>query len=138
MPNSTAVEPGTQIRRTGQAEGERSWRGGNFFPDPKLTGRRGMVRGEDPLRGWRNRRRPAGVPGKRSGPHGRIRNRRRWHGLSEKVGQTYKYYLTELGRRAVLVGIKRKEHLLASGLATASAGAAKYLAPPAPDFPGRD
>ena len=64
------------IRRPGQAEGERSWRGGNFFPGPDLTGRRGMVRGEDPRRGRRNRR--------------------RWHGLSKKVGQTYKYYLTEL------------------------------------------
>ena len=76
-----------------------------------------MVRGEDPRRGRRNRR--------------------RWHGLSEKVGQTYKYYLTELGRRAVLVGLKRKEHLLVPGWAAASAGAAKYLAPPAPDFPGK-
>ena len=105
------------IRRPGQAEGERRWRGGNFFPVPELTGQRGLVRGEDPLRGRRNRR--------------------RWHGLSKK-GQTYKYYLTELGRRAVLVGLKRKKHLLVPGWAAASAGAAKYLAPPAPDFPGRD
>ena len=56
--------------------------------------------------------------------------------MNKKVGQTYEYCLTELGRRAVLVGLKREEHLLAPGLATASAGAAKYLAPPARDFPG--
>ena len=58
-----------------------------------------MVRGEDPRRGRRNRRRPAGVPGERSGPRGRNRKRLRWHGLSKKVGQTYKYGLTELVHR---------------------------------------
>ena len=61
------------------------------------------------------------LPGKSSGQIGRILKRLRLHGLVKKVGKTYKYYLTELGRRAVLVGLKLKEHLIVPGLATASA-----------------
>ena len=36
---------------------------------------------------------------------GRILKRLRLHGLIKKIGKTYKYYLTELGQRAVLVGL---------------------------------
>ena len=43
------------------------------------------------------------------------------HGLIKKLGKTYKYYLTELGRRAVLVGFKLKEHLIVPLLSLASA-----------------
>jgi len=41
--------------------------------------------------------------------------------LIKKVGKTFKYYLIELERRAVVVGLKLKEHLIVPGLATASA-----------------
>jgi hypothetical protein len=61
------------------------------------------------------------LPGRSSGQSGRIRKRLRWHGLIKKVGKTYKYYRTELGRRAVRVGLKLKEHLIVPGLATTSA-----------------
>ena len=53
--------------------------------------------------------------------HARLLKRLRLHGWIKKVGKTYKYYLTELGRRAVLVGLKLKEHLIVPDLATASA-----------------
>ncbi|MGD0652047.1 MAG: hypothetical protein ABSA97_13085 [Verrucomicrobiia bacterium] len=43
------------------------------------------------------------------------------HGLIKKLGKTYKYCLTELGRRAVLVGFKLKEHLIVPLLSLASA-----------------
>ena len=52
-----------------------------------------------------------------------------------KVGKTYKYYPAELGRRAVLVGLKLKEHLIVPPLATASAcPPQKNVAPLAQDF----
>jgi hypothetical protein len=110
-----------QIRRPGQDERERSWRGFNFFLGHDLTVRLGMVRGEYQLRGLSHRQRPAVWPGKRGGQSGRILQRLRWHGLIKQVAKTYKYYLTELGRRAVLGGLKLKEHLIVPGLATASA-----------------
>ena len=68
-----------------------------------------------------NRRLQAVLPGKSRGQIGRILKRLRLHGWLKKVGKTYKYYLTELGRRAVRVGLKLKQHLIVPGLATASA-----------------
>jgi hypothetical protein len=40
----------------------------------------------------------------------------RLHGTIEKAGQTYRYHLTELGRRAVVVRLKLEEHLIVPGL----------------------
>ena len=102
-------------------ERERSWRGFNFFLGHDLTVLLGIVRGEYQISGLSNRRMQAVLPGKSSGQIGRILKRLWLHGLIKKVGKTYKYYLTELGRRAVLLGLKLKEHLIVPGLATASA-----------------
>ena len=110
-----------QISRPVKDERERSWRGFNFFLGHDLTVLLGIMRGEYQISGMSNRRMPAVLPGKNSGQIGRILKRLRLHGLIKKVGKTYKYYLTELGRRAVLVGLKLKEHLIVPGLATASA-----------------
>jgi hypothetical protein len=80
-----------------------------------------IVRGEYQISGLSNRRMQAVLADKNGGQIGRILKRLRLHGLIKKIGKTYKYYLTELGRRAVVVGLKLKEHLLVPGLATASA-----------------
>ncbi len=110
-----------KISRPVTDERERSWRGFNFFLGHDLTVLLGIVRGEYQISGMSNRRLQAVLPGKSSGQIGRILKRLRLHGLIKKAGKTYKYYLTELGRRAVLVGLKLKEHLLVPGLANASA-----------------
>jgi hypothetical protein len=110
-----------QISRTGQDERAWSWRGFNFFRGHDLRVLLGIVRGEYQISGMSNRRMQAVLPGRSSGQSGRIRKRLRWHGLIKKVGKTYKYYRTELGRRAVRVGLKLKEHLIVPGLATTSA-----------------
>ena len=110
-----------QISRTVKDERERSWRGFNFFLGHDLTLLHGIVRGEYQISGMINRRMQSVLPSKSSGQIGRILKRLRLHGLIKKVGKTYKYYLTELGRRAVLAGLKRKEHLIIPGLAIASA-----------------
>ena len=102
-------------------ERERSWRGFNFFLGNDLAVLLGIVRGEYQISGLSNRRLQVVLPGQNSGQIGRILKRLRLHGLIKKVGKTYKYYLTELGRRAVLVGLKLKEHLIVPRLATASA-----------------
>ena len=81
----------------------------------------GIVRGEYQISGMSNRRLQAVLPGKKSGQIGRILKRLRLHGLIKKVGKTYKCYLTQLGRRAVLAGLKLKEHLILPGLASVSA-----------------
>ena len=61
------------------------------------------------------------LPDRTGGQIGRILKRLRLHGLIKKIGKTYKYYLTELGQRAVLIGLKLKEHLIVPGLAAPSA-----------------
>lgn len=110
-----------KISRPVTGERERSWREFNFFLGNDLVVRLGVVRGEYQISGLRNRRMQAVLPGKSSGQIGRILKGLRLHRLIKKVGKTCKYYLTELGRRAVLVGLKLKEHLLVPGLVTASA-----------------
>ncbi|HKQ80367.1 MAG TPA: hypothetical protein VJ810_42125, partial [Blastocatellia bacterium] len=46
--------------------------------------------------------------------------RLRVHGLVKKVGSTYRYYLTKLGRQVILVGFKLKELFLLPQLAAKS------------------
>jgi DNA-binding HxlR family transcriptional regulator len=58
---------------------------------------------------------------------GRQLKRLRVHGLIKRIGRRYKYYLTELGRRAVITGLKLREllvlpQLAAKAPATALAG----------------
>lgn len=48
---------------------------------------------------------------------GRILKRLRLHGLIRRVGHTYRYYLTSLGRRALVVAHKLTEHLIIPALA---------------------
>ncbi len=51
----------------------------------------------------------------------RLLKRLRLHGLAKRVGRTYKYYLTKLGRRVLLLAAKLKELVVIpqlAGLAT--------------------
>jgi len=45
--------------------------------------------------------------------------RLRVHGLIKRVGKTYKYYLSDLGRRVVLTSLKLREMVIIPTLATA-------------------
>jgi hypothetical protein len=110
-----------KISRPVQDAQERSWRGFNFFLGDDLSVLLAIVRGEYQISGMSNRRMQAVLPEKSGGQIGRILKRLRMHGLIKKIGKTYKYYLTELGQRAVLVGLKLKEHLIVPGLAAARA-----------------
>ena len=107
-----------QISRPVKDERKRCWHGFNFFLGNDLTVLLGIVRGEYQISGLSNRRLQAVLPEQSSGQIGRILKRLWLHGLIKKVGNTYKYYLTELGRRAVLVGLKLKEHLIVPSLST--------------------
>ena len=99
---------------------ERSWRGFNFFLGGDLSVLLAIVRGEYQISGLSNRRMQAVLRDKTGGQIGRIFKRLRLHGLLKKIGKTYKYYLTELGQRAVLAGLELKEHLIVPGLAAAT------------------
>ena len=106
-----------KISRPVEDAQERSWRGFNFFLGGDLSVLLAIVRGEYQISGLSNRRMQAVLRDKTGGQIGRIFKRLR---LLKKIGKTYKYYLTELGQRAVLVGLKLKEHLIVPGLAAAT------------------
>jgi len=46
--------------------------------------------------------------------------RLRVHGLIKRIGKTYKHYVTELGRRVVITGLKLREMVIIPSLATPS------------------
>lgn len=101
-----------KISRPTKDPQERSWRGFNFFLGQDQEVLLAIMRGEYQISGLSNRWLQAVLPKRNSGQVGRILKRLRLHGLIKKVGKTYKYYLTELGRRAVAVALKLKEHLI--------------------------
>jgi len=101
------------ITRSKRDQTQRSWRGFNFFAAEDHHLLVTMLRGEGLLSGWTNRRlREALGQAYRPGPVSRILRRLREHGLLRRVAKTFKYYLTALGRRAVIAALKLREHLI--------------------------
>ena len=96
---------------------ERSYRGFNLFSREDLELFITLARGEWQISGFRNsalRR----VLSDRSGPQvSRLLKRLHLHGLIRKVGHTYKYYLTETGRRVVLTALKLRQLVVIPSLA---------------------
>jgi hypothetical protein len=99
------------------AEKGRNYRGFNFFSaddDLVLTA---VVRGEFTISGLRNRDLRKHMPDRKPAWISRCLKRLRVHGLIKRVGKTYKHYLTELGRRVVLTGLKLREMVIIPALA---------------------
>ena len=101
-----------QISRPARDEQDRSWRGFNFFLAEDLKLLLAVLRGEFTLNGLNGRRLRAVLRNKTPGQIARLLRRLRLHGLIRKVGRSYRYYLTSLGRRALIVARKLTEHLI--------------------------
>jgi hypothetical protein len=56
-------------------------------------------------------------PGKNSGQVSRLLERLRTHGLIKKVRNSYRYYLTKLGQRVLLIALKLRRFYLIPELA---------------------
>ena len=102
-----------EITRPKRDQKQRSWRGFNFFAAEDEHVLVTVLRGEGLLSGWTNRRLrsalgAAWTPGRVS----RILRRLREHGLIYRLKKTFKYYLTTLGRRALIAALKMREHVL--------------------------
>jgi len=100
-----------------KSENGRTYKGFNFFSEVDQRLFEAIVRGEHAIQGLRHadlqRRFPDYSPGQVS----RLIKRLRVQGLLKRVGGTYKYYITEIGRRVVLAGLKLKELFLVPELA---------------------
>lgn len=99
----------------------RSYRGFNFFSEDDLRLFAAILRGENTIQGFRNRHLREHLPGRTPGQIARILKRLWLHGLIKKVGNTYKYYITELGRSAITMGLKLKHIVFVPELARAMA-----------------
>jgi len=97
----------------------RSYRGFNFFAKTDLQLFETIVRGEHAIQGFRNAHLRSHMPGKSPGQISRIIKRLWSHGLIKKIGNTYKYYVTEIGRTVITMGLKLKNLVLIPDLARA-------------------
>jgi hypothetical protein len=98
-------------------ENGRTYRGFNFFSADDDLVLSSIVRGEYTISGMRNSNLQSYLPDKKPAWISRCLKRLRVHGLIKRVGRTYKYYLTDLGRRAVLTGLKLREMFIIPALA---------------------
>ena len=76
-----------------------------------------IVRGEFAISGMTNRRLREVLKDKTTSQLSRLLRALRMHGLIKKIGRTYKYYLTELGRRATAAALKLRELVIVPALA---------------------
>jgi hypothetical protein len=90
-------------------ENDRNYRGFNFFDPEDEELFHSLGRGEFNISGFQNKDLPRGLPGKTSGQISRLVKRLRLHGLVKKVGHTYKYYVTALGKQVIALGLKLKQ-----------------------------
>lgn len=92
-------------------DGRRTHRGFNLFDGDDLKLFETLLRGEYTLRGFQNRH-LQGLLGKASGQVSRFLARLRTHGLIKKAHGTYRYHLTQLGRRLLALALKLRRFYL--------------------------
>jgi hypothetical protein len=100
-----------------ERNGERTYKGLNFFSYDDRNLLLALVRGEHLITGFRHLDIQKKLPQLSTGQVSRQLKRLRVHGLIKRIGHTYKYYLTELGRRAVITGLKLRELFILPSLA---------------------
>jgi hypothetical protein len=95
----------------------RSYKGLNFFHAADQILIETLARGEYLIHGLRNKDLRQHLPQLNTSQISRRLKSLRLHGLIKRVGRTYKYYLSELGRRVILTGLKLKQLFIIPNLA---------------------
>ena len=93
-------------------EGDRNYKGFNFFSKEDERILVAIADGKFTLKGMTNKKLRELLPDKTPGQISRILKRLRLHGLIRKVGRTYRYYLTLLGRKIIAAGLGYKNMTL--------------------------
>ncbi len=91
---------------------QRSYRGVNFFLKDDLAFMLAILRGENQIAGFSNRNLQPHLPGWSSQKIGRVLKRFRVLRLIKRVGRTYKYYLSELGKKVLIAALQLKERVI--------------------------
>lgn len=89
-------------------ENNRNYKGFNFFCDNDLFVLLSLTRGEYNISGFRNKnlQKQLGLNGSKIS---RLIKRLRAHGLIKKAVDSYKYYITKLGKETIIMAEKIKE-----------------------------
>jgi len=98
-------------------ENNRPYKGFNMFNTDDLKLLEAICSGEFNISGFQNKHLRQKLTDKSSGQICRMLKRLRTHGMIKKIGKTYKYYLTKLGRKVIISGLKIKELFLVPQLA---------------------
>jgi hypothetical protein len=92
-----------------ERDAHRTYKGFNFFCEEDRSVLLAIVRGENVITGFRHADLSQQLPGASTNQVSRYIKRLRVHGIIKRIGRRYKYYITDLGRRAVLTGLKLRE-----------------------------
>jgi hypothetical protein len=93
------------------------YKGFNLLAEEDAGLLRTLLQGELVVTGLTNQALRQALPGKNSGQISRLLKRLRVHGLIKKVGQHYKYHLTNLGRQVATMALKLRELVVIPTLA---------------------
>ena len=99
----------------------RSYRGFNFLDDEDQKLFEALARGEFNISGFQSKNLRQRLQHKTNAQISRLLKRLRLHGLIKKIGRTYKYYLTALGKQVITLGLKLKHLYIIPQLSLASA-----------------
>jgi DNA-binding MarR family transcriptional regulator len=94
-----------------KTENKRTYKGFNFFHKDDLSILLAILRGEFNINGFRNKNIKK-ILGFSSAKVSRLIKRLRVHGLIKKATDSYKYYLTKLGKETIIMSQKIKELVL--------------------------
>ncbi len=98
---------------------DRSYRGVNFFQSNDLSFLLAIMRGEYQISGFTNRSLQTHLIGWNSQKIGRVLKRFRVLRLIKRVGRTYKYYLSSLGKKVLVAALQLKERVILPTMAIA-------------------
>ncbi len=92
-------------------EGKRNYKGFNFFCKDDLLILIAIIRGEFNINGFRNKNLQK-MLGYTASKISRLIKRLRVHGLIKKASDSYKYYITKIGKETIIMAQKIKELVL--------------------------
>ena len=113
---SSGIKLLTKISKT-IVEKNRPYKGFNLFMDDDQKIFESIASGEFNISGFQNKNLRAKLAHKTTAQISIIIKRLRTHGLVKKIGHSYKYYLTKIGRHVITAGLQLKELFLIPKLA---------------------
>jgi len=95
---------------------KRGYKGFNFFDDNDMKIIRILIRGEFNITGFRNKHLRNHFPEKSTAQISRILKRLKLHGIIKKASDSYKYYLTKMGKEVTISAMKIKKFVIIPAL----------------------